>query len=284
MAHGGLGGVPNKICNISSKIIRVKLQVISWFGGFVPGVEFITENGRSCKIGKISRVTQDLHHPGYYLAHLSGGLDTWTWTGGSTQCINGLSFHWRQMIENPSLIDGPFPMKELSSLWSDQSLAPQGQISEIGGRGGHAIDQLRIKYGSSWSPTHGGAGGVPVDSCKINGPIVRVRLQVISWFGGFITGVEFTSESGQSCNIGRITRITHTLQHPGYYLSFLSGGLDTWRWTGGSAQCINGLSFHWKQGGGGTQPTVGITSATVGTTPSPVGSKFEKIDISRLLH
>ena len=76
--------MPNNICNINDKIIRVKLQMISWFGGFVTGVEFLTENGRSCQIGKMSRVTHDLQHPGYYLSHLSGALDSWRWTGGST--------------------------------------------------------------------------------------------------------------------------------------------------------------------------------------------------------
>ena len=111
-----------------------------------------------------------------------------------------------------------------------------------------------------------------MESCKINEQIVRVRLQLINWFGGFVTGVEFHQESGESCTIGQITRVTHTLQHPGYYLSYLSGGLDTWRWTGGSTQCINGLTFHWRQIGGSTQPTSGTTSGILTTTSPTIGS------------
>ena len=100
-AHGGGAGGPVS-CTFASRIIRVKLTTSTHMGGFVNGLEFVTQDGKSCRIGfwvwdgTAEAVTLDLHHPGYYLSFLSGGIGKWT---PSITVVNPLSFHWSPVKE-----------------------------------------------------------------------------------------------------------------------------------------------------------------------------------------
>ena len=89
-------------CKFDSRIIKVKLTTSTHRGGFVNGLEFISENGKSCRIGDWryaetdAAVTLNLHHPGHYLSFLSGGIGKWT---PSITVVNPLNFHWSPIKE-----------------------------------------------------------------------------------------------------------------------------------------------------------------------------------------
>ena len=58
---------------------------------------------------------------------------------------------------------------------------------------------------------------------------------------------------GTSCSIGQLDDHTKTLElsdfdisHPGYHLSYLSGGMSYW-WGLKTDRVVNGIKFHWKK-------------------------------------
>ena len=120
--------------------------------------------------------------------------------------------------------------------------------SEIYAKTGQAIDRLQVKYGDVWASAHGGGSGGPV-SCTFASRIIRVKLTTSTHMGGFVNGLEFVTHDGKSCGIGdwrwvgTAEAVTLDLHHPGYYLSFLSGGIGKWT---PAIPVVNPLSFHWS--------------------------------------
>ena len=109
---------------------------------------------------------------------------------------------------------------------------------DIQGRGAAALDQIQAKYEDGWASAHGGPGGSPV-TCAFDSRIVKVTARTNS---EAIFGVEFEAENGKICKIGNNNAglTANVLQHPGHYLSYISGG--------NQGCCVNNLRFHWIKG------------------------------------
>ena len=51
------------------------------------------------------------------------------------------------------------PFGETETSWSDEQFSINGNITGLNVRAGAAVDAIRVKYGTSWGPWHGGGGG-----------------------------------------------------------------------------------------------------------------------------
>ena len=118
-------------------------------------------------------------------------------------------------------------------------------FSQINGRYGSAIDQLRFRFENYWAPAHGGRGGVE-KICHWGEKITRVRGVESTIYGGFLVSIEFIGQSGRSCRIGRFSHWTFDVSHSGFYLSHLSGSLGKWPGPGG-IDVIKSVQLHWKK-------------------------------------
>ena len=126
-------------------------------------------------------------------------------------------------------------------------------FSGFEGSAGSAINTLRIDYGSSGLGGSTASDGGYSFSCRMNNKITRVKGTTVPDKGGFVIMLEFIGEDGTSCSIGQLTNHTKTLElsyfdvsHPGYHLSYLSGGISYW-WNLKTDRVVNGIKFHWKK-------------------------------------
>ena len=122
-------------------------------------------------------------------------------------------------------------------------------------RGGDVIDAIRVKYGSTWGPWHGGDGGEPGWSFELNSHERIVKIKGTGsanhfHFGNIIATIEFHTKYKIFGPYGNGDKPGEN--HQSYWES--SGGISTTcelTWIAGdSGNFIKSLSFNYNCGAG----------------------------------
>ena len=86
--------------------------------------------------------------------------------------------------------------------WCDEQYSKNGYITGLEVRAGGAVDAIRVKYGTSWGPWHGGSGG-DLYSFELNPGENIIKVQGTSgklpwWNYGIIISIKFITNYGQT--------------------------------------------------------------------------------------
>ena len=108
----------------------------------------------------------------------------------------GLIFFFSVFLE----LIGPFGGDQASS-WSDVNHSLDfGSITKVQIRSGGAIDAIRLQYGATWGPWHGGNGGVESKPFELHGEkIIKIQGTSRPWYklDNVIGSIEFYTNQGR---------------------------------------------------------------------------------------